>query len=66
MVECIVALCNAAAPKVDGITAPLLKARLEPATWLHRVILVVWGSGKAHEAWKRALVVPLYKGKGSH
>jgi hypothetical protein len=64
--DCVIALRNAAAPGVDGITAPLLKAGLEPVAWLHRVILAVWRSGRAPEAWKSAVVVPLYKGKGSH
>jgi hypothetical protein len=35
------------------------------AQWLHRVICAVWVSGKAPVDWKRALLVPLYKGKGS-
>jgi hypothetical protein len=64
--ECIVALRNAVAPGANGIIAPLLKARLEPVAWLHKVILVVWCSGRALKAWKSALVVPLYKGKRSH
>jgi len=48
--DCVATLRNAAALGADGITAPLLKARLEPVAWLHRVILVVWHSGKAPEA----------------
>jgi hypothetical protein len=59
-------LRNTAIPRVDCIIAPLLKARLEPTTWLHKVILVVWHSGRAPKAWKSVLVIPLYKGKGSH
>jgi hypothetical protein len=51
MAECITTLRNAG---------------LKPATWLHKAILVVWHSDRAFEAWKNALVVPLYKGKGSH
>jgi hypothetical protein len=59
-------LCNAIAPEANGISAPLLKARLELVAWLHMVILAIWRSGRALEAWKNTLVVPMYKGKGSH
>lgn len=62
-VECIAMLRNAAALGANSITAPLLKAGLEPVAWLHEVIMVVWHSGRALEARKNALVVPLYKGK---
>jgi hypothetical protein len=62
---CVLSLRDAAALGEDGITAPLLKACPEGTTWLHRVILAVWKAGRASVAWKRALVVPLYKGKGS-
>jgi hypothetical protein len=54
-----------ASPGEDGITAPLLKAGVEAIAWLHRVVLVVWRVARAPVAWKRALVVPLYKGKGA-
>jgi hypothetical protein len=64
--KCIVALHNVATFRANGIIAPLLKAGLELATWLHRVILVVWHNGRAPKAWKSTLVVPLYKGQGSH
>ncbi len=66
VVECITALYNAVALGVDGIIALLLKARLEPTAWSHRGILAVWRNGKALEAWKSTLVIPMYKGKGSH
>jgi hypothetical protein len=56
--ECIGALCNAVVLGADGITASLFKARLEPATWLHKVILAVWHTGRAPKAWKSALVIP--------
>jgi hypothetical protein len=35
------------------------------AQWLHRVIVVVWVSGKAFSYWTCALIVLLFKGKGS-
>ncbi len=62
---CVLSLHDVAAPGEDDITAPLLKACPEGIAWLHRVILAVWKAGRAPVAWKRALVVPLYKGKGS-
>jgi hypothetical protein len=43
-------LHNAVNPEADGITAPMLKAGLELATWLHKVILAIWRSGRAFEA----------------
>jgi len=61
----VLSLRDVVAPGEDGITAPLLKACPEGITWLHRVILAVWKAGRALVAWKRALVVPMYKGKGS-
>jgi hypothetical protein len=35
------------------------------AQWLHRVIVAVWVYDKAPVDRKRALIVPLVKGKGS-
>jgi len=61
----VLSLRDATAPSEDGITAPLLKACPEGIAWVHRVILAVWKVGWVSVAWKRALVVPLYKGKGS-
>jgi len=58
-------LHNIVALGEDGITSPLLKECFVEACWLHWVILVVWRLGRALVAWKGALVVPLYKGKGS-
>lgn len=56
---------DAAAAGVDNIVAPLLKANLVMAQWLHCVIVAVWVSGKAPLDWTLALKVPLFKGKGS-
>ncbi len=58
-------LRNTAAPGEDGITSPLFKECSTTVCWLHWVILAIWKLGRALVAWKRALVVPLYKGKGS-
>jgi hypothetical protein len=65
VVDCVKKLRNTTALGEDGITSPLLKECFVEACWLHWVILVVWRSGQALVAWKGALVVPLYKGKGS-
>jgi hypothetical protein len=63
--DCVKALRNHAAPGEDGIDARMLKAGHVMLQWLHRVIAAVWRCGKAPVEWKRALVVPLYKNKGS-
>jgi hypothetical protein len=65
VVDAIAGLRDAAAAGADNIAAPLLKAGPVMARWLHRVIVAVWVSGKAPLDWKRALIVPLFKGKGS-
>jgi hypothetical protein len=59
--RCVKALRNAATPGEDGIDAVLLKASTVMMEWLHRVITVVWRSGRAPVEWKRALVVALHK-----
>ncbi len=61
---CVQCLRDVATPGEDDITTPLLKACFEGIEWLHRVILAIWREGRVPMAWKRALVVPLYKGKG--
>jgi hypothetical protein len=43
----------------------LLKASPVMASWLHRVIVAMWSPGGAPVGGKRALMVPLFKGKGS-
>ncbi len=62
---CVQCLYDVATPGEDGFTTPLFKACLEGIEWLHRVIMAVWCVGQASVAWKQALVVPFYKGKGS-
>ncbi len=61
----VAALRNGAAAGADNIIAPLLKASPVMVSWLHRVLVAVWSSGRAPVDWKRALIVPLFKGKGS-
>jgi hypothetical protein len=63
--DCVKKLCNTSAPNEDGITSPLLKECFVVACRLHWVILTIWRSRQAPVAWKHALVVLLYKGKGS-
>jgi len=58
-------LRNTTAPGEDGITSPLLKECSTATYWLHQVILAIWRSRWAPVAWKCALVMSLYKGKGS-
>ena len=57
-------LRNAAAAGEDGVTARMLKAAPAAVGWMHAVISLVWETGEAPVAWKRAVLVPLYKGKG--
>ena len=63
--ESVKALRNHAAPGADLVDARQLKAGPEVMEWLHRVVVAVWRSGRAPVEWKRALIVPLYKGKGA-
>jgi hypothetical protein len=62
---CVQCLCDAVALGEDGITTPLLKVFPKGIEWLHQVILAISRVGRALMAWKQALVVPLYKDKGS-
>jgi hypothetical protein len=61
----IAALRNHAAPGEDLVNAQILKAGPVVVEWLHRVVSSVWRSGRAPVAWKRALIVPIYKHKGA-
>ena len=62
--DAVHSLRNLAAPSLDNITAPLLKSCDTAIKFLHRLIASVWKTGRAPAAWKRALLVPLYKEKG--
>jgi hypothetical protein len=42
----------------------IILENIKLAGWLHRVITSVWLTGCAPVDWKRALLVPLFKGKG--
>ena len=58
--------CHKAAG-VDGIFAEILKIHEDISwvvKWIHRVILLVWRIEKVPHDWQKAILVPLYKGKG--
>ena len=54
------------APGVDGITAEMLKygegAVIE---WMHIICSLAWKEGRVPSDWTKAIIVPVYKGKGS-
>ena len=62
--EAVHTLRNLAAPGEDSLSAPLLKSCEIAIKYLHRLIVSVWKTEQAPLAWKRALIVPLYKGIG--
>ena len=54
------------APGICGITAELLKAGGSCCTeWLTNIIRKAWDTGSAHDDWKKGIILPFYKGKGS-
>ena len=54
------------APGICGIPAELLKAGgYHTAQWLTKVFQAVWQSGQMPSDWKKGIILPLYKGKGS-
>jgi hypothetical protein len=65
VIDAIAVLPNAAAAGRDGITAAMLKVSLVTAERLLSVIVAVWRFGKLPVDWKRADMVPVYKGTGS-
>jgi hypothetical protein len=64
VIDAIAALPNAAAAGRDGITAAM-KVSLVTAERLLSVIVAVWRFGKVPVDWKRADMVPAYRGTGS-
>jgi len=54
------------APGICGITAELLKAGGACCTeWLRNIFRKAWDTGSAHDDWKKGIILPFYKGKGS-
>ena len=50
----------------DGITAEMLKFGGEPVIeWMHKVCSLAWQEGRVPDDWVRAILVPVYKGKGA-
>ena len=50
---------------VDGITAEMLKYGGESVIeWMHRVCQMAWEEGRVPDDWTKAVIIPVYKGKG--
>jgi len=64
--EVIGNLKNGKAAGVDGLTAEILKygggAVIE---WMHKICDLAWKEGRVPSDWTKAIIVPVYKGKGS-
>ena len=59
-------LRNGRAAGPDEITPELLKTAEMPIRMaLHQLFLLIWKSGKVLADWKEAVIISLYKGKGS-
>ncbi len=51
---------------MDGITAKMLKyGGSAVVEWMVLICERAWKSGEVPDDWKKAIIVPLYKGKGS-
>ena len=56
----------AKAPGICGIPAELLEAGgYHTAQWLTKIFQTVWQTGQMPLDWKKGIILPLYKGKGS-
>ncbi len=66
-VECaIVRLKCGKAAGVDGITAVMLKYGGDTVMeWMLLICEQAWKTGEVPDDWKKAIIVPLYKDKGS-
>ena len=57
---------NNKAPGVDHIPADLIKAMGEVGLqWLHRLLNKIWITQETPEDWRNAIIVPIWKKKGS-
>jgi len=51
---------------MDGITAEMLKFGGDVVVeWMHLICNLAWKQGEVPDEWVRAILVPVYKGKGS-
>ena len=58
-------LKNGKTPGVDGITNEMLRYGGEcMVEWLTRVIVVCFKEGRVPKDWMKAIIIPIYKGKG--
>ncbi len=53
------------APGSDGITAEMLKYGEVVVDWMMWICNLAWEQSKVPEDWRKAITVPLYKGKGN-
>lgn len=54
------------APGIDNISLELIIAAGEAGlSWLHRIFNAAWRQQIAPDDWKQAIIVPIWKGKGS-
>ncbi len=66
IVEAIRKLKLGKAPVSDGITAEMMKYGGEIVVdWMMLICNLAWEQSKVPEDWRKAIVVPLYKGKGN-
>ena len=64
--EAVNRLKNRKAPGVCSITAEMLKhGGPLLLSWLHRIITRVWVTERSPQDWKDAIIVPVFKNKGS-
>ena len=65
--EAVASLRDEKAAGIYNISVKFLKTGGEAIICeLHDVLTAIWHSGIIHHEWKRALVVPIWKGKGDH
>jgi len=64
--EAIGNLKNGKAAGVDGLTAEMLKYGGGAVIgWMHKICDLAWKEGRVPSDWTKAIIVPVYKGKGS-
>ncbi len=63
--QAIKRLKNGKAAGTDGITAEMLKCGGDVVTkWMVKICQVAWAGGVVPADWTKAIIVPVYKGKG--